>query len=71
MTNAKLIWNRACLFMHDWLRVCDVGGWCGVRFDYTLVQCETARIEQVTQALEAKEADGKERNPRWEGKLAG
>jgi hypothetical protein len=68
---ADVIWNRTALFMHDWLRVCDLGGWCSVRFDYTLAELETARIEQIAQVFAPEGPGARKPNPKWDGKLTG
>jgi hypothetical protein len=68
--NETLILQKAGYFMHDWLRVCDLGGWCKVRFDYTLVELAPGHIAQVEEDF-ARALDGKDVNPPWNGKLDG
>lgn len=68
--NKTLILKKAGHFMHDWLRVCDLGGWCKVRFDFTLLEFAAGPISEIEERF-ARAAEGKDVNPRWDGKLLG
>jgi hypothetical protein len=64
------ILQKAGYFMHDWMRVCDLGGWCKVRFNYTLIELDPGTIVDLQDDF-SRVVEKNPVNPRWMGKLLG
>lgn len=70
----QTLWKRARSLMLNWTRRCDLGedlgGWCKVRFDYTLLELPDAAIDALEDAFKAKDASANDLHRPWSGEMA-
>lgn len=66
------LWAEVRRFMIEGYRVCDLGGWCPTKLDYTLLGMRDAEIKDLEAAFAAKkdpaDAASPDRNEPWDGK---